>query len=88
MKRWPDGRRIVTASADKTARLWDVSQEIDIKDRLPRCLSQKQRADSSLPSEPPFWCIEKEKYPYHTQAWKDWLAAKRAGKNPELPKEE
>jgi hypothetical protein len=28
-----------------------------------------------------------EKWPYHTQSWKDWLAAKRAGKNPPLPED-
>jgi hypothetical protein len=55
-----------------------------LKDRLPRCLSQNQRADYKLPSEPQL----KEKYPYDTTAWKEWLVAKRAGIIPEPPEEE
>ena len=59
----PDGRRIVTASWDDTARLWEVPN-IDMKDRLPRCLSEKQLVAFKLPTTPPRWCIEMNKYPY------------------------
>ncbi len=38
-----------------------------------------------LDPEPPDWCIEMEKWPYHKPAWKQWLADKRAGKQVELP---
>ena len=38
-----------------------------------------------LPPEPPLWCVELEKWPYHTDAWKRWLSDTRAGKNPPLP---
>jgi hypothetical protein len=36
-------------------------------------------------AQPPVWCIEMEKWPYHTQDWKDWLKFKRANANPPLP---
>ena len=87
----PDGRRIVTASADKSARLWEIfadTQEFvtHAKAAVPRCLTPTRRVvDFFLPPEPPHWCIELEKWPYHTPAWKTWLADKRAGKNPPLP---
>jgi len=70
----------------KTARRRHVSHEIDIKDRLSRCLSQKQLSDFKLPTEPPAWSIEKEKYPYHIQSWKDWLAASAPAKIPSCRK--
>src|SRR5262249_13127798 len=59
----PDGERIVTASRDKTARLWQVAR--DTPDQVmraqglaPRCLTAAQRLSFSLPPEPPAWCIE------------------------------
>jgi hypothetical protein len=33
----------------------------------------------------PLWCIELEKWPYHTDEWNQWLSDTRAGKNPPLP---
>jgi dipeptidyl aminopeptidase/acylaminoacyl peptidase len=88
----PDGKRIVTASGDKTARLWKilaVTQEIvsHAKAVAPRCLTRAQRNMYGLRTEPPPWCIERELWPYHTTAWKQWLSDTRAGKNPELPAE-
>jgi hypothetical protein len=85
-----DGRRIVTASADNTARLWEIfpnTQELvsHTKMAIPRCLTPAQRMAFFLPPEPPLWCIELEKWPYHTDAWKQWLTDTRAGKNPPLP---
>jgi hypothetical protein len=86
----PDGKRIVTASLDKTARLWEAFANIKelmshAKAVVPRCLTAAQRKDFFLPPEPPLWCIELEKWPYHTGAWKQWLSDTRAGKNPPLP---
>jgi hypothetical protein len=86
----PDGRRIVTASEDKTARLWRIfanTQEMvtHAKAIAPRCLTPAQRTNFFLPPEPPLWCIEGEKWPYHTRAWKEWLAATRAGKTSPPP---
>ena len=63
----PDGRRIVTASSDGISRVWYVPGEIDIEDRLPRCLSGEQLVDFKLTSAPP-WCLRKKKYPYSPSA--------------------
>jgi hypothetical protein len=38
-----------------------------------------------LDAEPPTWCIEMGKWPYHTQDWKVWLTYKRANASPPLP---
>ena len=86
----PDGKRIVTVSADKTARLWKIfekPQELVVhgKAAAPRCPTAEQLADLPLPLEPPLWCIDKEKWPYQTHAWKPWLSEKRAGRSPPLP---
>ena len=86
----PDGRRIVTASWDKTARIWRIfanTQEMvtHAKAIAPRCLTPAQRTEFFLPPEPPLWCIEMEKWPYHTREWKEWLSEKRAGRSPPLP---
>jgi hypothetical protein len=86
----PDGKRIVTASRDKTARVWDVFPDTQslvaaAKAAVPRCLTSAQRKAWFLSPEPPDWCIEMEKWPYDTPAWKQWLADKRAGKTPPLP---
>ena len=73
-----------------TARIWDVLPDTQAlvshaKTAVPRCLTQAQRKTFFLPPEPPAWCIEMEKWPYNTPDWKQWLADKRAGKNPQLP---
>jgi WD40 repeat protein len=83
----PDGKRIVTASEDKTARLSRVfpgTEEIVAvaKAASPRCLTAEQRHQFFLPAEPPAWCIELEKWPYDTPAWKQWLSS---GRRPPLP---
>ena len=52
---------------------------------VPRCLTPAQRKALFLAPEPPQWCIEMEKWPYNTPAWKQWLADKRVGKNSPLP---
>ena len=89
----PDDKRVVTASSDGSARLWEIFADREklisaAKMAAPRCLTAAQReASFFLSTEPPAWCIEKAKWPYHTAAWKAWLADARAGKNPRLPTE-
>ena len=55
------------------------------KAAVPRCLTAAQRSAFFLSPEPPQWCIELEKWPYHTASWKQWLSDTRANKNPPLP---
>ena len=55
------------------------------KAAIPRYLTPAQRKEFFLPPEPPLWCVELEKWPYHTDAWKQWLSDTRAGKSPPLP---
>jgi WD40 repeat protein len=86
----PDGKRIVTASEDGTARVWKIfanTQELvsAAKAAVPRCLTPAQRKAFYLLREPPQWCIELEKWPYNTDAWRQWLSDTRADKNPPLP---
>src|SRR5258707_295526 len=87
----PDGKRIVTASSDNTARLLRIfpgTQEIVAvaKAASPRCLTAEQRHQFFLPAEPPTWCIEQEKWPYGTLAWRQWLNSnKLTSKRPPRP---
>jgi WD40 domain-containing protein len=88
----PDGRRIVTASEDHTARLWEIFSNVEefvtqAKAAAPRALTVEQRKSFFLDPEPPAWCIEMEKWPYHTAAWKQWLADRKAGKQVKMPEE-
>jgi hypothetical protein len=57
----------------------------DTKRVIPRCLTRARREAAFLEPEPPEWCIELEKWPYHTPEWKQWLSETRAGRNPPLP---
>jgi hypothetical protein len=66
----PDGHRIVIASLDGTAQIWPVpggaGGEI-VEQALhaaPRCLAPQERAHFFLPSEPPAWCHQMQKWPY------------------------
>ena len=86
----PDGKRMVTASRDRTARVWEIfanTQDMVTRAKavVPRCLPPTQLTNFSLPPEPPLWCVEKGKWPYQTDAWKNWLREKRAGGSPPLP---
>jgi WD40 repeat protein len=79
----PDGARVVTASGDKTARIWRVYRSTDelvqaAKSRMRRCLTREQRRDHFLPEVPPLWCVERRLGPYHTDAWQTWLIEQRA----------
>lgn len=85
-----DWRRIVTASLDKTARLWRIFSTTQLltdyaKENVPRCLMRAQRKQFHLPAAPPAWCIDMGKWPYNTDAWRSWLREKRAGANPDMP---
>jgi WD40 repeat protein len=89
----PDGKVIVTASEDRTARVWKIftsAQELvsRAKATIPRCLTLAQRDSFFLPFEPPPWCIDLEKWPYHADEWKQWLRDTRAGKSPSPPARE
>ncbi len=48
------------------------------KNVVPRCLTLPERRSLSLAPKPPNWCVDREKYPYNTQAWKDWRAKGKA----------
>jgi WD40 repeat protein len=65
---------------------------------VPRCLTFLQRLEAGLPPSPPRWCVtgpdqvaSKDpalwagKWPYHTNEWRDWLAARDRGENPDPP---
>jgi hypothetical protein len=64
----PDGKRIVTASEDGTARVWSALPTNALVDHakavVPRCLTEEQRREFGLASEPPQWCRELGKWPY------------------------
>jgi WD40 repeat protein len=67
---------------------------------IPRCLTPKQRFDEFyLLREPPRWCVSgpgldddrdptkwQPKYPYQSDAWRNWLVARDKGETPELPR--
>src|SRR5262249_33155117 len=92
----------VTVSGNE-ARVWEVAPSTDklvqmAKRRMPRCLTQTQRAQYCLPAAPPLWCItgagleEEEdparwepKWPYQSDEWRNWLAARRRGEQPPVP---
>jgi WD40 repeat protein len=65
----PDGGRILTASSDNTARLWEAFPDpqalVDrVKAEVPRCLTPEQRQRLFLAPEPPRWCTDMHKWPY------------------------
>ena len=56
------------------------------KDHMRRCLTPAQRKQFFLPKQPPLWCIERRLWPYHTEDWQAWLAARNAGRDAPLPR--
>ena len=87
----PDGSQIVTASGSTRAGLGQRDRRQTSYDRsrgeenVPRCLTPEQRKEFFLDAEPPLWCIERKKWPYHTKDWQQWLAETRAGSEPTMP---
>ena len=86
---------IVTASEDKTARLWRVFANTQAlvnaaKASLRRCLTPEQRTAHFLSVAPPTWCIERRLRPYHNDEWLRGSPSERAGSppapEPPLPK--
>jgi hypothetical protein len=64
----PTGR-ILTASSDNTARVWETFPEpqtlVDhMKTEVPRCLTPEQRQALFLAPTPPRWCVDMHKWPY------------------------
>jgi hypothetical protein len=57
------------------------------KSVAPRALSVAQRTTFFLDPEPPAWCVEMEKWPYQTPAWKQWLADRKVGKKVKMSAE-
>src|SRR5262249_58641047 len=89
----PDGRRVVTASYDRTARIYRTFLSInelieEAKQAVPRCLTRERREEAFLAPEPPEWCITLGKSPYHTEEWPRWLADRKAGEEVAMPAEE
>lgn len=76
----------------------DAPRVAEAREAIPRCLTERERAENFLPAIPPRWCItgpglEREtdtskwqpKWPYVTSAWRDWLIARDRGESPPLP---
>jgi hypothetical protein len=62
---------VVTASADRTARIWPVQPAVSISDliadaigRLPRCLFPNEREAAFLGKDSPAWCTEAGRPPH------------------------
>ena len=89
MRRFGKRRAGSEAGPTEGANHMKIQQAQDLidqaKDLVARCLTREQRIQAFLDPEPPAWCVEKEKWPYQTQEWKDWLKYKRAQLEPPLP---
>jgi WD40 repeat protein len=100
----PNGKMaIATASNDGSVRISTLNTSTqalvdEAKARVPRCLTQPQRAQYFLPQQPPRWCITgaalqkepdpanwKPKWPYANAAWRAWLQARDRGEAPAIP---
>src|SRR5262249_14585389 len=95
-----DGKALLTGSRDGIGRVWSFERPTGAvgqsaatpaallelaKAQVRRCLTREQRAAAFLVPEPPAWCIAQGKWPYQTQAWKDWPRAPREAPDPPLP---
>jgi hypothetical protein len=65
----PDGRLVLTGSADNTARLWPVLASTQTlvdtaKSAVPRCLTPAQRQTFHLPPDAPRWCYSLRLWPF------------------------
>jgi WD40 repeat protein len=66
--------------------LWGTQDYVDyVKDAVPRCLTPDERKNFYLEPEPPRWCVELRKWPYDTEAWRQWLDDTHAGKQASPP---
>lgn len=87
----PDSRHILLIKKSPLAvQFWDIFPTTQalvdrVKTSVVRCLNTTQRTKVFLSAEPPAWCVEMEKWPYHTAEWKQWLTDTRAGKSVPLP---
>ena len=86
----PDGTRVAITGMSGIAAVWQVfsntSELIDDSRKIiSRCLTREQRKSAFLDLEPPEWCIELSKWPYHTDDWRLWLKHKRSNLDPPLP---
>lgn len=85
-----DGKYVATASGDTLVRLWPLVTDLDqlvqeARRSAQACLSLAQRRKYFLSEAPPAWCIEQQKPPYQTEAWRVWLKGVKAGSRPPLP---
>lgn len=96
-----DGSTVIaTGSLTGSAHIWRVFTTTQAlvdaaKARAARCLTQKQRTKYFLPPAPPTWCVERRLWPYYSDDWQGWLpmqrawlASRRIGDAPLLPKAE
>ncbi len=65
----PDGTRVLTGSADNTARLWPIFPSardlVEVaKATVPRCLTSIQRLDFHLNTPTPEWCHARHLWPF------------------------
>jgi WD40 repeat protein len=81
------GKEITVRGEARTKAAASAVQDLveQVKTEVPRCLTREQRSKIFLPPDPPDWCIERGKWPYEGQVWKDWLQFKRDGLRPPLP---
>ena len=69
----PDGKLVLTASGDKTARLWEAFSSAQalvevVKASVPRCLTVAERERFHLGTAPLRWCYTRNLWPYADQA--------------------
>jgi len=86
-----DDRYVVSQYPDEAVvrRIFRSTQELveAVQAEAPRCLTPTERKAHFLDPEPPRWCIEMGKWPYHNAAWKQWFADRKAGRPAEMPAE-